>query len=84
MQADGEGGLAPAEDDSTWHGLDRRRSTPLLLNFAPLDFFEGMSEGCAFNGRAITLAGVAPLHPRCPHRLMCCAVTGITLCAALQ
>ncbi len=43
--------------EGSWHGLERRRSTPLLLNYAPLDFFEALSEGHAFNGQAITLAG---------------------------
>ena len=59
MVTQGEEGayLGGALHEGSWHGLDRRRSTPLLLNYAPLDFFEALSEGHAFNGQAITLAG---------------------------
>ena len=54
MQEDGEAGTGSQEGSR--HGLERRRSTPLLLHYAPLDFMEALSEGCAFNGQAITLA----------------------------
>ena len=54
MQEEGEAGTGSQEGSR--HGLERRRSTPLLLHYAPLDFMEALSEGCAFNGQAITLA----------------------------
>ena len=59
MVGQGEEGVHHGEamHEGSWHGLERRRSTPLLLNYAPLDFFEALSEGHAFNGQAITLAG---------------------------
>ncbi len=37
-------------------GLQRRMSTPLLLNYSPLDFMEQLSEGDAFNGQPFFLA----------------------------
>lgn len=36
-----------------------RVSTPLLLNYSPLDFMESLSEGDAFNGDALLLSGMA-------------------------
>ena len=67
MQEEGEGGTGSQEGSR--HGLERRRSTPLLLHYAPLDFMEALSEGCAFNGQAITLADSEPtarVHPPSP------------------
>ena len=55
MQEGGEAGSGSQEGSR--HGLERRRSTPVLLHYAPLDFMEALSEGCAFNGQAITLTG---------------------------
>ena len=40
--------------------LHRRRSTPLLLNYTPLDFMEALSEGKAFNGDAMYLSSALP------------------------
>ena len=67
MQEEGEAGTGSQEGSR--HGLERRRSTPLLLHYAPLDFMEALSEGCAFNGQAISLAGselTAHMHPPSP------------------
>lgn len=63
MQEEGVVSLAGVSREGSWHGLDRRRSTPLLLNYAPLDFFEALSEGHAFNGRSIDLTPGRP--PAC-------------------
>ena len=67
MQEEGEAGTGSQEGSR--HGLERRRSTPLLLHYAPLDFMEALSEGCAFNGQAITLTESEPtahLHSPSP------------------
>lgn len=37
-------------------GLQRRMSTPLLLNYSPLDFMEQLSEGDAFHGQPFFLS----------------------------
>ena len=37
--------------------LQRRRSIPLLLHYAPLDLMEALSEGGAFNGDHVLLLG---------------------------
>ena len=72
-----EGFIHEATQEGSWHGLERRRSTPLLINYAPLDFFEAMSEGHAFNGQAITLAGAVSylLQPGLPMQLHCNLLT---------
>ena len=72
MQEEGEAGAGSQEGSR--HGLERRRSTPLLLHYAPLDFMEALSEGCAFNGQAITLADselTACVHSLSPIKHAC-------------
>lgn len=46
-------------------GLQRRMSTPLLLNYSPLDFMEQLSEGDAFSGEPFLYSSGAhfPLLP---------------------
>lgn len=50
-------------------GLTRRMSTPLLLNYSPLDFMEQLSEGDAFSGEPFVYSSGAPILLPCASTL---------------
>jgi hypothetical protein len=59
-----EEGLGPEEQQAAMEralSLQRRRSIPLLLHYAPLDLMEGLSEGGAFSGERVLLLGARAL-----------------------
>ncbi|BDA46393.1 hypothetical protein COCOBI_08-4860 [Coccomyxa sp. Obi] len=51
-----EEGFEGREGQGIAMGLQRRMSTPLLLNYSPLDFMEQLSEGDAFSGQPFFLS----------------------------
>ena len=60
-----EGGGQEGHHHQRRLSLHRRRSTPPLLNYAPLDFMEALSEGRAFNGDAMFLSSALHLGQAC-------------------
>ncbi|KAK9906401.1 hypothetical protein WJX75_001248 [Coccomyxa subellipsoidea] len=59
-----EEGLEERERHGLAVGLQRRMSTPLLLNYSPLDFMEQLSEGGAFSGEPFLYSSGGSTHGR--------------------